>query len=143
MNIEDRIHQRGARLRELALVDSGAPMGKLLRSFWQPVAVSNQVAAGGAKLVRVFGEDLALYRSEAGVPHLVGGRCAHRLTYLHTGWVDGDEIRCIYHGWTYDGTGQCTLRPAARDTARPNIKIAAYPLYEYGGLIFGYLGQAE
>lgn len=143
MSVEDRLHSRGERLRELALIEGDAPMGKLLRRFWQPVAMSKSVVAGEATAVRVFGEDLTLYRSPAGVPHLVGGHCAHRLTLLHTGWVDGHEIRCIYHGWTYDGTGQCTLRPAERDTARPNIKIAAYPLYEYGGLLFGYLGDGE
>ena len=118
-------------------------MGQLLRSFWQPVAVSKDVAPGGAALVRVFGEELALYRSVAGVPHLVGGRCAHRLTYLHTGWVDGEELRCIYHGWTYDGTGQCTFRPAERDAGVPNVKIAGYPVHEYGGLVFAYLGEGE
>lgn len=143
MTVEDRVHQRGERLRQLALIEGDAPMGKLLRSFWQPVAMSKHVAPGAAKAVRVFGEDLALYRSPAGVPHLVGGRCAHRLTLLHTGWVDGEEIRCIYHGWTYDGTGQCTLRPAERDAGLPNVKIAGYPVRDYGGLVFAYLGDGD
>ena len=143
MSVEERLHSRGERLRELALVEGDAPMGRLLRMFWQPVAMSREVAPGEAILVKVFGEELALYRSQAGAPHLIGGRCAHRLTWLHTGWVDGDELRCIYHGWTYDGTGQCTLRPAERDTGLPNVRVAGYPLREYGGLLFAYLGQGE
>jgi 5,5'-dehydrodivanillate O-demethylase len=143
MSVEERLHTRGERLRELALIEGEAPMASLLRNFWQPIALSREVAAGGAALVKIFGEELALYRSQAGVPHLVGGRCAHRLSYLHTGWVDGDEIRCIYHGWTYDGTGQCTLRPAERDAGVPNVRVAGYPVHEYAGLIFAYMGKGE
>lgn len=143
MSTEERLHSRGHRLRELALIEGSAPMGQLLRTFWQPVAMSREVAAGDAILIKVFGEELALYRSQEGTPHLIGGRCAHRLTWLHTGWVDGDELRCIYHGWTYDGTGQCTLRPAEKDTALPHVRIAGYPVREYGGLIFAYMGTGE
>jgi 5,5'-dehydrodivanillate O-demethylase oxygenase subunit len=143
MPAEERLHARGERLRELALIEGNVPMANLLRSFWQPVALSRDVTPGGSALIKVFGEELALYRSMAGVPHLVGGRCAHRLSYLHTGWVDGEEIRCIYHGWTYDGTGQCTLRPAERDNGLPNVRVAGYPLHEYAGLIFAYMGKGE
>jgi 5,5'-dehydrodivanillate O-demethylase oxygenase subunit len=143
MRVEERIQRRGERLCELAQTAAGTPMGDLLRRFWQPVAIGKHLTPGSAKPIRVFSEDLTLYRSQAGTPHLVGARCAHRLTVLHTGWVDGDAIRCMYHGWTYDGSGQCTLRPAERDTGLPNIKIAGYPLHEYGGLVFAYMGPGE
>jgi 5,5'-dehydrodivanillate O-demethylase len=143
MRVEERRQRRGERLAELAQTAAGTPMGDLLRRFWQPVAIGKHLAPGTAKPIRVLGEDLTLYRSQAGTPHLVAARCAHRLTVLHTGWVDGDQIRCMYHGWTYDGTGQCTLRPAERDPGLPNVKIAAYPLHQYGGLIFAYMGPGE
>jgi 5,5'-dehydrodivanillate O-demethylase len=116
-------------------------MGKLLRSFWQPVAASKSLRAGTAQALRILSEDLTLYRSERGNAHLVGARCAHRCTVLHTGWVEDEQIRCMYHGWMYDGTGQCTERPAERDNGRPNVKIAGYPVHEYAGLIFAYLGD--
>src|ERR1700761_9698469 len=143
MSVEERLHSRGERLRELALIEGDAPMGTLLRRFWQPVAMSREVAAGDAIQVKVFGEELALYRSQAGDVHLIGGLCAHRRTYLHTGWGDGDQLRCIYHGWTYDGTGQCTLRAAERDPGLPNVRVAGYPVQEYGGLIFAYMGTGD
>jgi 5,5'-dehydrodivanillate O-demethylase len=118
-------------------------MGKLLRRFWQPVALAAEIKAGQAKPLRVLGEDLTLYRGESGHPHLVAGRCAHRLTLLHTGWVQGDDIRCMYHGWKYDGTGRCNEAPAEGPAAAARVKIAGYPLHEYCGMIFAYMGDGE
>ncbi|ANP48144.1 iron-sulfur containing oxygenase [Candidatus Viadribacter manganicus] len=118
-------------------------MGKLLRQFWQPVGRSEELQPGYAKTVRVMGEDLTLYRGETGKAFLVGGYCPHRLTLLANGWVQGDEIRCMYHGWKFDGDGQCTERPAERDTKQPNVKIVAYPVHEYAGLVFAYMGEGE
>lgn len=138
---DERLQRRGDRLRALAQTGPETEMGRLLRMFWQPVAVSAELAAGQAQPLRILGEDLTLYRGESGRPHLVGGYCAHRLTVLHTGWVEGDRIRCMYHGWQYDGDGRCTERPAERDDRPPNVAIAGYPLEEYAGLIFAYLGS--
>lgn len=119
------------------------PMGLLLRQFWHPIAVSNELKPGTAQAVRVLGEDLTLYRGESGRPFLIGGRCAHRCTVLHTGWVQGDEISCMYHGWRYDGTGRCVDIPAESKPRLKPIKIPGYPLNEYAGLIFAYLGKGE
>ena len=129
------------RLQLLTQTGPGTDMGRLLRRFWQPVAVSQTLKHGRAVPLRVLGEDLTLYRGESGTAHLVAGRCAHRRTVLHTGWVQGDEIRCIYHGWKYAGTGQCTEAPAEGTAAAARIKIAGYPVHEYCGLIFAYLGE--
>src|SRR5262245_55192866 len=68
------------RLRMLTRTSRGTEMGRLLRQFWQPVALSSDVVPGKAKALRIMGEDLTLYRGAGGKPHLVGGRCAHRLT---------------------------------------------------------------
>jgi 5,5'-dehydrodivanillate O-demethylase oxygenase subunit len=137
---EEQLRRRGERLRALTQTAADTLMGKLLRRFWHPVAVSKQLRPGAAKPVRIMSEDLTLYRSEDGNAHLVGAYCAHRRSLLHTGWVEGEQIRCMYHGWMFDGTGQCTLRPAERDKGLPNIKIPAYPVHEYAGMIFAYLG---
>jgi 5,5'-dehydrodivanillate O-demethylase len=75
----------------------------------------------------------------------VGARCAHRLTLLVHGVPEQGGLRCMYHGWKYDGTGQCieqpfeeTVRPEARFKER--VKIAGYPVEELGGLLWAYLG---
>jgi 5,5'-dehydrodivanillate O-demethylase len=133
-------HPMADKLRMLSQTTAGTPMGTLLRKFWQPVARSQTLQAGKARAVRAFGEDLTLYRGESGRPYLVGGRCAHRRTLLHTGWVQDEKIRCMYHGWQFNGSGQCTERPAEQDVGLPNVKIPGYPLHEYSGLIFAYMG---
>lgn len=134
---------RVERMRQLTEVERGTPMGDLLRLFWHPIAVSREVAKGKGKAVRLLGEDLALYRGESGEPHLVAGRCAHRLTFLHTGWIEGEEIRCMYHGWKYAANGKCVERPAERNCRESSIRIDAYPVREYCGLIFAYIGPGE
>lgn len=141
--IDPERRRRGERLNSLTRTAGDTDMGRLLRMFWHPVAVAHKLPAGKTQPVRVLAEDLLLYRGRSGQPQLVGNRCAHRSTLLQTGWVEGDEIRCMYHGWKYDGTGQCTERPAERDASRPRVKISGYPVQEYGDLIFAYMGEGE
>jgi 5,5'-dehydrodivanillate O-demethylase len=117
------------------------PMGILLRKFWHPIAVSSELPKGKAVAVRLLSEDLTLYRGESGTIHLIGGRCAHRCTVLHTGWVQGDQIRCMYHGWLYDGSGVCNEIPAERQPRQRKVKIPGYGAHEYCGLIFAYIGE--
>ena len=137
----NKIEQKSVDLRSLTQTARGTQMGDLLRRFWQPVALSDQVAAGKAKTVRVFCEELTLYRGTSGQPYLVAGRCAHRCTRLATGWVEDEEIRCVYHGWKYDGSGQCVEIPSENDSLAASVKIAGYPVHEYCGLVFAYLGD--
>jgi 5,5'-dehydrodivanillate O-demethylase len=141
MTSNDHLQRRGDRLSALAQTTPDSDMGKLLRLFWQPVFVSQKLATGTARPVRILGEDLTLFRGTNGEPHLVGALCAHRRTLLHTGQVEGDRIRCMYHGWCFDPEGRCVERPAERDATPPNIKIAGYAVREYCGLIFAYLGD--
>jgi 5,5'-dehydrodivanillate O-demethylase len=117
--------------------------GRFLRLFWQPVYCAHELAPGRAVPIRVLGEDFTLYRGESGVPYLVGHRCAHRGTQLSVGHIEGDCIRCFYHGWKYDGSGQCVEQPAEPKPFANNIRIPAHPVREYLGLIFAYLGEGE
>ena len=134
-------HPMAERLGLLPQTSRDTPMGKLLRTFWQPVARSQTLAVGKAQPLRVLGEDLTLYRGASGKPYLVGGRCPHRLTLLHSGWVQGEDIRCMYHGWKFNGAGACIERPAEGDAGPAACRIAGYPLYEYCGLVFAYMGE--
>jgi 5,5'-dehydrodivanillate O-demethylase len=88
-------------------------------------------------------EEFTLYRGASGAPHLVGNRCAHRGTQLSAGWVEGECIRCFYHGWKYDGAGQCVEQPAEAEGFASKVRISSYPVKEYLGLIFAHLGEGE
>lgn len=131
------------RLRQLAQCGPGTPMGDLLRRFWHPIAPVEMLAAGEAKPIRVLGEILTLYRGQSGQAYLVGGHCAHRRTLLHTGWVQDEKLRCIYHGWRFDGQGQCDEAPAEGPATAARVRIPGYALREYCGLIFAYMGPGE
>ncbi len=121
----------------------GTLAGRYLRTFWHPVYLAAELPAGRAVPVRIMSEDFTLYRGEGGQPHAVAFRCAHRGTQLSTGWVEGDCIRCFYHGWKYDPTGQCVEMPAEDPSFPSRVRIRAYPTAEYLGLIFVYLGEGE
>jgi 5,5'-dehydrodivanillate O-demethylase len=141
MNVKPEIHPLADKLMLLSQTSGDTPIGRLMRRFWQPVARSETLKPGKAQPLRILSEDLTLYRGQSGEPHLVGGRCPHRRTLLHTGWVQGDNIRCMYHGWQFNGLGQCIQRPAEGDIRPPRETIACYPLREYCGLIFAYMGE--
>src|SRR5499426_4691121 len=86
----------------------GTAGGALLRKYWQPVALSEELAENGAPLpVRILGEDLVLFRDDQGRPGLLGVHCSHRGTDLSYGRVENGGLRCLYHGWLYDIHGRC------------------------------------
>jgi 5,5'-dehydrodivanillate O-demethylase len=114
-----------------------------MRLFWHPIYVAENLQAGWAKPIRILGEHFTLYRGESGTPHLVGFRCAHRDAQLSVGWIEGDSIRCRFHGWKYDESGQCVEQPAERKSFAEAIRIPSYPTKEYLGLIFAYLGEGD
>lgn len=126
---------------DFAHTGPGTLAGRYLRLFWHPVHRTEDLAPGRAKPIRVMSEDLTLYRGASGNPHLVAFRCAHRGTQLSTGWVERDNLRCFYHGWMYDASGQCVEQPAEPEPFCSKIRIMSYPVVEYAGLIFAYLGN--
>src|SRR5207245_5338080 len=117
--------------------------GRFMRRFWHPVALASELAPGRTLPIRILNEDLTLYRGESGRPQVLAPRCAHRGTQLSTGWVEGDCIRCFYHGWKYDASGQCVEQPAEDASFASKVSIRSYPTEEYVGLIFAYLGDGE
>jgi 5,5'-dehydrodivanillate O-demethylase len=122
---------------------SGTLAGRYLRRFWQPVYRARDLRPGQAVPIRIMSEDFTLYRGEHGVVHLVGFRCAHRGTQLSTGWVEGDCVRCLYHGWKYDGSGQCVEQPGEEASLAARVRIPGYPTQEYLDLVFAYLGEGS
>src|SRR5580692_9132520 len=113
--------------RDVGHTGPGTLAGRYLRQFWQPVFHSAEVAPGQSKAVRIMGQDFTLYRGASGAPYLVDSACPHRAMPLHAGWVEGETIRCFYHGWRFDGSGQCVEQPAERPSFCHKIRTGAYP----------------
>lgn len=126
---------------DFARTGPGTLAGRYLRMFWQPVARSQDVAPGQALPVRIMSEDLTVYRGEGGEIHVVAGRCAHRESLLSVGWVEGDAIRCRYHGWCFAADGACVDQPGEDSSFAQKVSIRSYPVEEYLGLVFAYLGE--
>jgi 5,5'-dehydrodivanillate O-demethylase len=112
-----------------------------MRLFWQPVYRADDLAPGRAVPIEIMSEKFTLYRGQTGAPHLLEFRCAHRGTQLSAGWVEEECIRCRYHGWKYDGAGQCVEQPGEDESFAAKVRIRTYPVREYLGLIFAYLGE--
>jgi 5,5'-dehydrodivanillate O-demethylase len=119
------------------------PAGRYFRRFWIPIARLEDVPPGRAKPIQLLNQKFTYYRGETGTPHLVGYYCAHRSTQMSTGWVEGDCIRCFYHGWKYDETGKCIEQPAEKETFAGKVGIEGYPTRTYLGLVYAYLGEGD
>jgi len=128
---------------DFAHVGPGTLAGRYLRRFWQPFFRSQDLTNGMAMPVKVMNDEFTLYRGDTGQVHLVGMRCVHRGTQLSSGWIEGDAIRCRYHGWLYDSDGQCIEQPGEPQPFCERAKIRSYPVQEYLGLVFGYFGDDE
>jgi 5,5'-dehydrodivanillate O-demethylase len=125
----------------LTRIGPGTPMGEVMRRYWWPVACSDALASKPQR-IKLLGEELVLYRTADGPPAVLELRCAHRNVALDYGRVENDCLRCPYHGWLYDPTGQCVEQPAEPEesTFKDRVKLQGYQAQEFGGLVFAYLG---
>jgi len=124
----------------------GTPGGELLRRYWQPVGLAQELTdERPKKRVQIMGEELVLYRTAEGGYGLVGEHCAHRGTSLYYGCIEGSCIRCPYHGWLYDQNGKCMEQPfePSNSLMRHTIRHPAYPVEELGGMLFTYMGPPD
>jgi 5,5'-dehydrodivanillate O-demethylase len=128
---------------DLATTRPGTPGGIFMRQFWQAIHRSQDLPAGHAKPIRIMSEDYALYRGASGRAQVIDYRCPHRHAPMHLGSVEDDAIRCVYHGWKYDCSGQCIEQPAEEAGFARKVRIGTYPTREHLGLIFGYFGDGK
>ena len=126
----------------LTQVGPGTPMGELMRRYWQPIAAFSELCMNPTKSIKLLGEALVLYKDRQGRLGLIEEACAHRRVNMLYGIPENEGLRCPYHGWLYDRTGQCLEMPAESpdSTFKDRVKIKAYPVQELGGLVFAYLG---
>ena len=136
--------ERPAEDEELSRVGPGTPCGEYLRRFWQPVVLSEDLRDLPRRL-RIMGEDLVAFRAKSGAVGLLELHCPHRGTSLEFGLVGEKGIRCCYHGWLFDVDGRILETPGepADSTLKDRLFHGAYPVHEYQGLVFAYMGPPE
>jgi phenylpropionate dioxygenase-like ring-hydroxylating dioxygenase large terminal subunit len=122
-------------------------MGELMRRYWQPVLLSWELPEPDCPPVRVriLGEDLVAFRATSGRVGLLDEWCPHRRTSLWLGRNEEEGLRCVYHGWKFDLTGQCVEMPneLPEYDFKEKVQLRAYPTREQGGVIWAYLGPRE
>ena len=131
----------------LTRVGPGTLMGELFRRYWQPALLASEVAEPDCPPVRVklLGESLLAWRDSNGRIALTDEFCAHRGVSLWFGRNEECGLRCPYHGWKYDVTGQCVDLPSEGQDGpmRRRIRLKSYPCLEMGGVVWTYMGPPE
>ena len=133
--------------RLLTKLEGDAPMGRMLRRYWLPAVLSDEVAErdGTPVPVRLLGENLVAFRDTSGRIGLLDARCPHRLASMVIGRNEDCGLTCVYHGWKFDVDGRCVDMPTEPDDRgfKERIRVTSYPTHEAGGLVWTYMGPAE
>jgi len=127
----------------LTRVGPGTPMGGLLRSYWMPALLSNEVKVDGDPLrLRLLGESLVAFRDSNGRVGILAENCPHRGASLFLGRNEEAGLACVYHGWKFDVTGACVAMPNEPPTStfKDRIKHTAYETFERNGVVWIYMG---
>lgn len=114
-----------------------------IQAGWHPVALSGSIEPGSSAGIRLGGNELVVWRDNSGAAHVWEDRCPHRGMKLSFGFVRGDHIACLYHGWQYDTAGQCRYIPAHPDLRVPaSITVSAHRSAEAAGIVWTALDPA-
>jgi renierapurpurin 18,18'-hydroxylase len=109
---------------------------------WYPVAWADKLKPGEVVPVTVWQKSIAVYRDNHGQVHALENACPHKGIELHLGEIQGDRIVCPYHGWEFDGDGQCVNIPYfPKDQKLPCAKARSYPAEERYGVIWVFPGD--
>jgi phenylpropionate dioxygenase-like ring-hydroxylating dioxygenase large terminal subunit len=135
--------EQNARLTQ---VGPGTPGGRVLRHYWQPIALADELEGPRpVRPVRALGQDFVLFRDEAGRLGLLDRDCPHRNADLAYGRLEDGGLRCPFHGWLFDVDGGCLDTPAEPEgsTLCQRIRQRSYPVVQRSGIVFAYLGEGE
>src|SRR5437899_5032078 len=129
---------------ELTHVGPGTPCGEYMRRFWHPICFSDDLRDLPHR-IKILGEELVAFRDLSGTVGLLELHCPHRGTSLEFGLVGEKGIRCCYHGWLFDCDGTILETPGepADSTLKDRLFHGAYPVHEYAGLVFAYMGPPD
>jgi len=132
---------------DLTRVGPGTLMGDLMRRYWLPFLLVEELSErdGPPIRTRLLGEDLVAFRDTNGQLGLLDRYCPHRRVDLFFGRNEECGLRCVYHGWKFDVHGNCMDMPAEplNSPMRNEVKIKSYPVMEWGGVIWAYMGPKE
>src|SRR3974390_1759735 len=125
----------------------GTPAGRLFRSYWLPALLASELPEndGPPGRGKLLSERMVAFRDSQGQLGLIDEFCAHRGVSLWFGRNEQDGLRCPYHGWKYDHTGQCIEVPSepVESGFCNKIKLKSYPLVERGGILWTYMGPPD
>ena len=125
----------------------GTPLGDVMRRYWLPALMSEEIPDpdGGQVRVHILGEDLIAFRDTNGRIGLLAEHCSHRGMSLFYARNEECGLRCGYHGWKYDVDGNVLETPAEgpESTFKNKVKHLAYPTHEVAGMVFAYMGPRE
>jgi len=130
----------------LCRVGPNAPMGAMMRRYWHPVCMSEQLPIRDSVplRVRLLGEDFVAFRDSEGSVGVLEELCMHRGASLALGRVEEGGIRCLYHGWKFDVSGTVMETPNHDDPKyRSRMRAPAFPVREEGGIVWAYIGPKE
>ena len=130
----------------LTRVGRGTPMGDAMRRYWMPALLSWELEADGAPVrLKLLGESLVAFRDTSGSVGIMAEQCPHRGASLWLGRNEEDGLRCVYHGWKFDVTGQCVdmMNEPEKFNFKDKMKAVAYPTEEFGDIIWTYMGPAD
>ena len=131
--------------RELTQVGPGTVMGELMRQYWIPAAQSSELERDGAPIrLMLLGEKLIAFRDSAGRVGVMDHRCPHRCASLFLGRNEEGGIRCIYHGWKFDVSGNCVDMASVppHQDFKHKVKARAYRAVERAGIVWVYMGSS-
>jgi phenylpropionate dioxygenase-like ring-hydroxylating dioxygenase large terminal subunit len=114
-----------------------------LRNHWYVVMPSDELPADRPLGLRRMGEELVVWRDGEGKARVMADRCPHRGARLSAGKLMNGGLRCWYHGWFFDGAGQCKEIPSEGGACRmaEEVRLKSYATEEHGGLIFAYFSS--
>jgi phthalate 4,5-dioxygenase oxygenase subunit len=122
-------------------------MGELFRQYWMPACLAEELPEDGCPPIRLklLSERLVAFRDSYGNYGLIDEFCAHRGASLWFGRNEEGGLRCPYHGWKYDTTGQCLEVPSEADNSSfaQNVKLTAYPLVKIGDVLWTHMGERD
>lgn len=119
-----------------------APRGTFLMNCWYVAAWDHELIDGKLLARTILEQPLLLYKGDSGKVVALDNRCCHRGAKLSNGRLEGDCVRCMYHGLKFDATGKCVQIPG-QDNIPAKLGVRSYPIVEHDHLIWVWMGDAS